>query len=230
MLVVLEVFKVGQYDVNFEYLVKDWVIGYELLVLCDGCFIKVSIYNYNLVGMQGFVFNICCLVFQDCWVCQVISLLFDFEWLNKQLFFSFYKCINSYFENLEMVVYQLFSEVELKIFELLCGKIFDEVFDQVFQNLVNDGSGVICEQWCKVYQLFIEVGYRIENNCMVGFDGQLLSFEFMLFQVNMEWVILLFKCNLVEFGIDMQICCVDVLQFVNCLCLWDFDMILVIWL
>lgn len=168
-------------------------------------------------------------MFQDRRVRQAISLLFDFEWSNKQLFFSSYKRTNSYFENSEMAAHQLPSEAELKILEPLRGKIPDEAFDQVFQNPVNDGSGVIREQRRKAYQLLTEAGYRIENNRMVGPDGQPLSFEFMLFQANMERVILPFKRNLAELGIDMQIRRVDVSQFVNRLRSRDFDMTSATW-
>lgn len=80
----------------------------------DGRFIKASIHNHNPVGMQGFAFNIRRPVFQDRRVRQAISLLFDFEWSNKQLFFSSYKRTNSYFENSEMAAHQLPSEAELK--------------------------------------------------------------------------------------------------------------------
>lgn len=229
MSVALEAFKAGQYDVNLEYSAKDWATGYESPALRDGRFIKASIHNHNPVGMQGFAFNIRRPVFQDRRVRQAISLLFDFEWSNKQLFFSSYKRTNSYFENSEMAAHQLPSEAELKILEPLRGKIPDEAFDQVFQNPVNDGSGVIREQRRKAYQLLTEAGYRIENNRMVGPDGQPLSFEFMLFQANMERVILPFKRNLAELGIDMQIRRVDVSQFVNRLRSRDFDMTSATW-
>ncbi|HBO5131815.1 TPA: ABC transporter substrate-binding protein, partial [Pseudomonas aeruginosa] len=151
MSVALEAFKAGQYDVNLEYSAKDWATGYESPALRDGRFIKASIHNHNPVGMQGFAFNIRRPVFQDRRVRQAISLLFDFEWSNKQLFFSSYKRTNSYFENSEMAAHQLPSEAELKILEPLRGKIPDEAFDQVFQNPVNDGSGVIREQRRKAY-------------------------------------------------------------------------------
>ena len=88
---------------------------------------------------------------------------------------------------------------------------------------------MIREQRRKAYQLLTEAGYRIENNRMVGPDGQPLSFEFMLFQANMERVILPFKRNLAELGIDMQIRRVDVSQFVNRLRSRDFDMTSATW-
>lgn len=80
--VVLQVFKVGQVDINVEISVKVWSSGYDLLVLCDGWLCQESFFYLYLVSFQGLVFNLCWLLFEDCWVCQVLSLLFDFEWIN----------------------------------------------------------------------------------------------------------------------------------------------------
>lgn len=55
--------------------------------------------------------------FFDLCVCEVLGLVFDFEWFNKNLFFDFYNWMNSYFDNFEFVVKGLLSEGELVFFE-----------------------------------------------------------------------------------------------------------------
>lgn len=229
MAVALEAFKAGQFDVNQEYSAKDWAMGYDSPPLRDGRILKVEIPNHNPVGMQAFTFNLRRPLFQDRRVRQAIGLLFDFEWSNKQLFFNSYKRTHSFFENSEMAAHQPPNEAELALLEPLRAKVPDEVFDQVFRNPVNDGSGIIREQRRKAYQLLQEAGYRIENNKMVDADGKPLAFEFLMFQANMERVLLPFKRNLAELGIDMQIRRVDITQFVNRLRSRDFDMTSNIW-
>ena len=54
-------------------------------------------------------------------------------------------------------------------------------------------------------------------------------FEFMVLQANMERVLLPFKRNLAELGIEMQLRRVDVSQFINRLRSRDFDMTSSIW-
>lgn len=229
MSVSLEAFKAGQFDFNLEYSAKDWATGYEGPALRAGKIVKEAIPNHNPTGMQGFAFNIRRPVFQDRKVREAIALLFDFEWANKQLFFGSYKRTSSYFENSEMAAHQMPDAEEAKILEPLREQVPAEVFTQVFKPPVSDASGIIREQKRRAYQLLTEAGYKIENDRMVGPDGKPLAFEILIAQANLERVILPFKRNLAELGIDLQIRRVDVSQYINRLRSRDFDMIPATW-
>lgn len=229
MSVALEAFKAGQFDFNLEYSAKDWATGYDCPALRKGHITQTAIPNHNPVGMQAFAFNIRRPVFQDRRVREAIASLFDFEWTNRQLFFGAYKRTRSYFENSEMASSGLPTEAELKILEPLRGKIPDEVFTQPFQLPVSDGSGIIRDQKRHAYKLLTEAGYRIENDRMVGPDGKPLSFEIMIAQANLERVILPFKRNLAELGIELVIRRVDVSQYMTRLRSRDYDMIPATW-
>ncbi|SDI24371.1 microcin C transport system substrate-binding protein [Pseudomonas flavescens] len=229
MAVALEAFKAGQFDVNLEYSAKDWATGYNSPALRAGRFVQEAFPNRNPAGMQGFVFNTRKPMFQDARVREAIALLFDFEWANKQLFYGAYKRTGSYFENSEMAATGLPSEAELKLLEPLRGKIPDQVFTETFKPPVSDGSGIIRDQARRAYQLLTEAGYRIENDKMVDANGKQLAFEFLNHQANLERVILPFKRNLAELGIDLQIRRVDVSQYINRLRSRDFEMTSSIW-
>lgn len=227
--VALEAFKAGQFDVNLEYSAKDWNTGYDSPALRAGKFVQLAIPNHNPAGMQGYVFNLRRPIFQDRRVREAIAQVFDFEWANKQLFYGAYKRTHSYFENSEMAATGLPSEAELKLLEPLRDKLPPEVFSQEFKPPVSDGSGIIREQSRRAYQLLTEAGYRIDNDKMIGPDGKQLAFEFLNFQPNLERVVLPFKRNLAELGIDLQIRRVDVSQYINRLRSRDFDMTSAIW-
>jgi len=227
--VALEAFKAGQFDFNLEYSAKDWATGYDSPALREGRFVQESITNHNPAGMQGYVFNLRRPIFQDRRVREAIAQLFDFEWANKQLFYGSYKRTHSYFENSEMAARGLPDAAELKLLEPLREKLPPEVFSQEFQPPVSDASGIIREQSRRAFQLLTEAGYRIEDDRMIDPDGKQLAFEFLNFQPNLERVILPFKRNLAELGIDMQIRRVDVSQYINRLRSRDFDMTSAIW-
>ncbi len=227
--VALEAFKAGQFDTNLEYSAKDWNTGYDSPALREGRFVMAAIPNHNPAGMQGYVFNLRRPMFQDRRVREAISQLFDFEWASKQLFYGAYKRTHSYFENSEMAARGLPDEEELKLLEPLRDKLPPEVFTQEFMPPVSDGSGIIREQSRKAFQLLTEAGYRIEDDKMIGPDGKQLAFEFLNFQPNLERVILPFKRNLAELGIDLQIRRVDTSQYINRLRSRDFDMTSAIW-
>lgn len=229
MSVALEAFKAGQFDFNLEYSAKDWAKGYNCPALKEGKIIKKELDNHNIATIQGFIFNIRRPVFHDKKVRQAISLLFDFEWSNRQLFYNSYKRLSSYFENSEMAANELPTEAELAILEPLRDKVPAEVFEKVFTAPTSDGSGIIREQQRKAYQILHEAGYSIKNGKMVNKEGNQLKFEFLLAQANLERVILPFRANLAEIGIDMEVRRVDVAQFVNRLRSRDYDMISFAW-
>ena len=229
MSVALEAFKAGQFDFNLEYSAKDWATGYNSPALRSGKIIKKDIKNHNPVGMQGFTFNIRKKMFQDQRVREAIGLLFDFEWTNKQLFYSSYIRTQSFFANSELAASGLPTAEELAILEPLRGSIPEEVFTKEYHTPVSDGSGIIRERRLEAWRLLQEAGYRIENDRMVNADGEPLEFEFIIAQANLERVLLPFKRNLAELGIEMTIRRTDVSQYINRMRSRDFDMTSSIW-
>lgn len=228
--VVFEVFKVGVVDCWEEIVVKNWVICYVGCNFSCGYIIKDEYINILVQDIQWLVFNIQCLIFVDCWVWQVIILVFDFEWMNKVLFYSVYQCVNSYFQNIEYVVCSLFDVVELVLLMLMKNELFLEFFSQVYQLLVFCGDGFDCVNLFKVDVLFNVVGWMVKNQCWVNVViGKLLCFELLLLVGGNDCWVLLFQYNLQCLGIVMDICQVDNLQYSNCCCSWDYDMMLSLW-
>lgn len=229
MSVALEAFKANQFDVNVEYSAKSWATGYDGEQLTAGKIIKKEIANHNAANIQGFAFNIRRPMFQDKRVREAISLLFDFEWSNRQLFYGSYKRLSSYFENSEMAAHELPTPKELAILEPYKNQVPEEVFTTVFTAPINDGSGYIRDQQVKAYKLLQQAGYQIKEGKMVDKDGRQLKFEFLLAQSNLERVLFPFKINLAQLGIDMEIRRVDISQYINRLRSHDFDMTSYIW-
>lgn len=229
MSVALEAFKAGQFDFNLEYSAKDWATGYNSPALRSGQIIKKDIKNHNPVGMQGFTFNTRKKMFQDRRVREAIGLLFDFEWTNKQLFYSSYIRTQSFFANSELAAHGLPSAEELAILEPLRGSIPEEVFTKEYHTPVSDGSGIIRERRLEAWRLLQEAGFSIENDRMVNAAGEPLEFEFIIAQANLERVLLPFKRNLAELGIEMTIRRTDVSQYINRMRSRDFDMTSSIW-
>lgn len=223
--VALEALKAGQFDYWLEMSAKNWATAYNTPAVRDKRLRREEILNGNPTGMQGFVFNLRRPTFQDPRVREALSLLLDFEWTNKQLFNGAYTRTDSYFENSEMAAKGLPGPAELAILEPLRGKIPEQAFTTAFSNPVSDASGMIRDQQRRAYKLLQEAGWRIENDKMVDTQGKPVSLEFLLAQTEFERVLLPFKRNLSDLGIDLQIRRVDVSQYINRLRSRDFDMI-----
>ena len=223
--VAFEALKAGQFDYWFEISAKNWAGAYNIPAVNEGRLKKEEIRNANPTGMQGFVFNLRRPMFQDVRVREALSLLFDFEWTNKQLFNGAYNRTSSYFDNSEMAAKAPPTEEELAILEPLRGQIPDQVFTDIFKPSTTDGSGMIREQQRRAYKLLQEAGWHVVDDKMVDAQGKPVTIEFLLAQTEFERILLPFKRNLSELGIDLQIRRVDVSQYLNRLRSRDFDMI-----
>ncbi|MFB4393357.1 MULTISPECIES: extracellular solute-binding protein [unclassified Pseudomonas] len=223
--VALEALKAGQFDFWQEMAAKNWANAYNVPAVREGRLIKEEIQNGNPTGMQGFIFNLRRPVFQDVRVRQALSLLLDYEWTNKQLFSGAYTRTDSYFENSEMGATGLPTPDELKILEPLRGQIPEQVFTEVFANPVSDASGMIRDQQRKAYRLLQEAGWKIVDDRMVDAQGKPVAIEFLLAQPEFERVLLPFKRNLADLGIELTLRRVDVSQYITRLRSRDFDMI-----
>lgn len=223
--VALEALKAGQFDYNLEVAAKNWANAYNVPAVREGRLIKEELPNGNPTGMQGFVFNLRKPMFQDVRVRKALSLLLDYEWTNKQLFNGAYTRTSSYFENSDMAAKQPATPDELKILEPLRGKIPEQAFTEVFKNPVSDGSGMIREQQRQAYKLLQEAGWKIADDKMVDAQGKPVVIEFLLAQTEFERVLLPFKRNLADLGIELTLRRVEVPQYINRLRSRDFDMI-----
>lgn len=223
--VALEALKAGQFDYWQEMIAKNWATAYDVPAVKDGRLVREEIPNGSPSGMQGFVFNQRRPLFTDVRVRRALALLLDFEWTNKQLFNGAYIRNGSFFENSEMAAEGLPSAAELKLLEPLRGQVPPQVFTEQWRNPVTDGSGIIREQQREAYRLLQEAGWHIEGDRMLDGQGQPVVIEFLLMQPDFERVLLPYKRNLKDLGIDLVLRRVDVSQYVNRLRSRDFDMI-----
>lgn len=223
--VALQAFKAGHFDYWLETSAKNWATAYDIAAVHDGRIIKEEIANHNPTGMQGFIFNIRRPLLQDRRVREALALLFDFEWTNRQLFNGAYTRTRSYFDNSELASSGLPDKQELQLLEPLRGKIPDEVFNQPFDLPKTDANGIIREQQRRAYRLLTEAGWQVRDDRMVDADGKPMKLEFLLVQAEFERVLLPYKRNLADLGIELEIRRVDVSQYINRLRSRDYDMI-----
>ena len=223
--VALEALKAGQFDYWQEMIAKNWASAYDVPAVKDGRLVREEIPNGSPTGMQGFVFNQRRPMFSDVRVRRALALLLDFEWTNKQLFNGAYIRNGSFFENSEMAAEGLPSAAELKLLEPLRAQVPPEVFTEQWRNPVTDGSGIIRDQQREAYRLLQDAGWHIEGDRMLNAQGEPAVIEFLLMQPDFERVLLPYKRNLKDLGIDLVLRRVDVSQYVNRLRSRDFDMI-----
>ncbi len=112
---------------------------------------------------------------------QAITLAFDFEWMNKALFYSAYQRANSYFQNTEYAARSLPDAAELALLTPMKNELPPELFSQVYQPPVSRGDGFDRANLLKADALLNAAGWTVKNQRRVNAaTGKPLRFELLL--------------------------------------------------
>ncbi|UGB00880.1 extracellular solute-binding protein [Leclercia sp. G3L] len=228
--VAFEAFKAGAFDMRVESSAKNWATRYTGKNFDRGFIVKEALKNDSAQDTRWLAFNIQRPVFSDRRVREAITLAFDFEWMNKALFYGAYSRVNSYFQNTEYAAKGYPDAAELTLLAPLKSAILPEVFTRVFRPPVSGGDGYDRNNLLKASQLLDEAGWEIKNKQRVNKQtGKPLSFELLLASGgNNQWV-LPFQHNLERLGITMNIRQVDNSQATNRMRNRDYDMMPRLW-
>jgi microcin C transport system substrate-binding protein len=220
-----QVLRGGGYDYNREYSATGYSIGYDSDALTEGRLQRAHLAKGSVQSSQGFVFNLDRPKFQDRRVRQALAMLWDFEWTNKQMMRNVYVRQNSYFSNSDLAATELPTESELKILDPLRGQVPPEVFTTVFHTPKTDGTGFIRDKQLQALALLEEAGWMPKGDKLVNAAGEPLSFTFLNGQSGFEKILLPYKRNLAQIGIDFEIRRIDSAQYLNRVMARDYDMI-----
>ncbi|MER0238059.1 extracellular solute-binding protein [Fulvimarina sp. MAC8] len=221
-----EAFKKGN---SFVYLEGDpahWRTAYDFPAASDGRVLKETFETGAPSNMLGFVFNTRREKFADLKVRRALSMLFDFEWANQNLYYGAYRRTASFFQNSELSSAGIpASEAEKALLQPYPDAVSPDVMDGTYKPTVSDGSGADRAVLRDALQLLKEAGYDFQGRTLVGTDGQPLSFEILTQSPEQERMALAFKRTLGRLGIEASIRTVDDSQYQARKTAYDYDMI-----
>ncbi len=227
-----EAFKAGDLDLWRENSSKEWATAFTNVPAVKDGRIRLEEFGHERTqGMQGFVFNLRKPLFQDPKVRQALTMAFDFEWSNANLFYNAYTRTNSFFDNSELGSRGLLKDAgaeEREILERYRGRLPEQVYSAVFQPPKTDGSGArgIRPNLREAAQLLREAGWQTKDNKLVNTEtGKPFRFQILLVAPAFERVSLPYKRNLERLGIDASVRIVDASQYQNRLEEFDYEMI-----
>jgi microcin C transport system substrate-binding protein len=155
---------------------------------------------------------------------------FDFEEMNKQIFFGQYHRINSYFEGTELACSGVPQGRELEILQPLRDKVPPEVFTTPYKNPVNGNPQAVRTNLRDAIRLMKEAGYEVRNTKLVNVKtGEPFSVEFLAQDPSSERFILFYKPSLERLGVTVTARIVDSAQYENRLRQWDYDIVTAVW-
>ncbi|MDU4431613.1 MAG: extracellular solute-binding protein [Pluralibacter gergoviae] len=223
--VAFEALKAGAVDFRSETSTKNWATRYLGRTFTSGYIVKEEEKNSSAQDTQWLAFNIQRPVFADRAVREAVTLAFDFEWMNKALFYGAYSRANSYFQNSEYAARGLPDADELALLTPMKKALPPEVFTAAWRPPASDGGGFDRENLLKADRLLTAAGWVLKGQQRVNArTGLPLRFELLLpSSANSQWVIP-FQHNLQRIGVRMDIRQVDNSQATSRLRSRDYDM------
>ena len=226
--VLLEAFKVGEYDYRREYNAKRWQSNYVFDAVDRGDVILQEMKNDRPTGMNALVMNSRKEIFNNPQVRLALSYAYDHEWINKALYNNAYTRTDSYFDNSPLASSGLPSENELKLLNPWKNQLPKEIFNQTYQPPVSDGSGMPRDNLRIAKKILEGEGWFVEDGKLMK-DGKEFAFEFLIVSPSVEKIALAFQKTLEVLGITMSVRTVDSSQYQARMLNYDFDMIKASW-
>ena len=227
--VALEAFKADQVDWIVENSAKQWATAYDFPAMAEKRTIKEEFPVNDSGRMQAFVFNLRREQFKDVRLRRAFNFAFDFEEMNKQLFFGQYTRINSYFYGSELASSGLPEGAELAILEKVRDKVPAEVFTTPYQNPVGGDPEAVRANLRESMRLLKDAGYEIKDHKLVDPAGKPVTVEMLVDNPANERVVLFYKPSLERIGVTTSIRMVDSAQYENRERSFDYDMVIDVW-
>jgi len=222
-----EAFKKGLFDVRVEVDPGRWETAYDFPAVRDRRVVKEAFPSGLPQGMLGLVFNTRRPIFADIRVREAISLLFDFEWINKNFFFGQYRRSASYFAGSELSAYRRPADArERALIAPFPGSVRPEVLDGTWSLAATDGSGRDRAILKRALALLASAGYALTGTELrERASGRPFEFEILVTSKDHERIAIAFAQTLKLAGIAARIRSVDAVQFDQRRIAFDFDMI-----
>ncbi len=216
--------KGGLEDLNQEYSSRKWATGYDFPAVKAGDVIKKDFPTTSPQPMQAFILNQRRPLFQDRLVREALTYPFDFETMNRTLFFGYNTRTQSYFQGTELASSGLPQGKELEILEQYRDKLPPEVFTQEFKLPVYDSPQAERKNLKTAIDLFAKAGWVIKGGKMVNAKtGEPFKFEILGWYDTDEVIASPYIANLRKIGVDATLRIVDQTQYISRLNSFDFD-------
>jgi peptide/nickel transport system substrate-binding protein len=222
-----EAFKRGLYDFRVETEPLRWHEGYDFGAAKSGQVIRDAIKTGLPQPSDFLVFNTRRPVFSDIRVRQALTLLFDFEWVNRNYFFGLYSRAGGYFAGSELSAYgRPADDRERELLKPFASHIAPGILDGSYRLPVTDGSGRDRVSLRGALKLLSEGGYDLDGTVLRQRSTRApLAFEILVTTRDQERIALAYVDELKRAGIAANVRAVDPVQFDQRRLGYDFDMI-----
>ena len=222
-----EAFKRALYDFRVETEPLRWHEGYDFPAAKNGEVIRETIKTGLPQPTEYLVFNTRRPVFSDVRVRRALTLLLDFEWINRNYFFGLYTRNGGYFPGSELSAYgRPADDREQALLKPFAASLAPDILDGSYHLPVTEGSGRDRATLRAAMSLLREAGYELQGTVLRQHaTGAPLAFEIMVASNDEERIALNYADSLKRAGIQATVRNVDAVQFDQRRLGYEFDMI-----
>ena len=225
-----EGFKSGAYTFRIENSSKQWATGYDFPAV-EKNWVRVEELSDGSIGSaQAFVFNLDRPKWQDARVREAISLMFNFEWSNKSLFYGAYARVNSFWQNSDLEAKGTPSTGERLILQPLVDEgLLPELLltDEVVMASTSSTSArpLDRDNLRTATALLNAAGWIAGDDGLRRKDGQILDTVFLQVSPQFDRIVNPMIENLKRLGVNAVLDRVDPSQYVERRRSGDFDLV-----
>lgn len=226
-----EAFKAGGCDYRLETDPTRWLRGYDFPALREGRVARETIPFGLPKGMDGFAFNTRRPIFADAKTREALGLMFDFEWINANIFGGLYTRTKSFFDESRLSSHgRPASGRERELLAPYPGAVRDDVMAGRWSPHVSDGAGRDRDGARRALALLAEAGWTRGRDGLFHRRAETLDFEIVVQSRTQERLAVAYADSLSRIGVAATVRMVDEVQYQRRRQKFDFDVMPGAWI
>ncbi|RQQ55905.1 ABC transporter substrate-binding protein [Burkholderia stagnalis] len=196
----LEAFKAGDIDARMEFSATQWARRYVGKNFRNGLLARGT-FPDGPAQMQGFLINQRKPQFGDVRVRHALALAFDYDWMNRMMFYGQYRRTNSYWEASPFGAQGMPSAGELALLAPYRAELPPEVFGPMVKQPSTLPPGSLRDNLKQARDLLAQAGWRYRDGSLRDASGTPMTIEIIDDQPGMDRLILPYIQALGRLGI-----------------------------
>jgi microcin C transport system substrate-binding protein len=221
----LEAFKAGEFDLMRFYSAGDWARRVNGRKFDTGELVKREFKHGLPSGFQSFFLNTRRKPLDDIRVRQALGLAFDFEWMNRQLFYGSYQRVNGLFGNTDCSAKGLPAPEELALLQPWREQLPESVFGPMAVAPRTDGDASLRGNLRQAQALLKDAGWTYRDGALRNAQGEPLVLEYLDSAEGKLSTFASWGRNLDKLGIGLKFRSVDFALYLQRLQKFDFDLV-----
>ncbi|WP_323119126.1 extracellular solute-binding protein [Burkholderia alba] len=219
----LEAFKAGDVDARMEYSSSAWARKYVGKNFNNGL-LKKGEFPDGPAQMQGFLINLRKPMFKDVRVRHALALAFDYDWMNRMMFYGQYRRTNSFWDASPFKATGVPTDKELALLDPFRADLPPEVFGPMMMQPTTVPPGSLRANLRQARDLLAQAGWHYRDGALRDASGTPMTIEIMDDEPGMDRLILPYAQALGMLGIHATLREIDSALYQKRLDNFEYDM------